>query len=183
MAFIQPKALNDYPWPVRMVLKRQIRVYGDVLPPAYLWGRMPGLFFALLGMLGLFSSKRFLISKTIRSLASIRIAQLNGCHFCVDLNAHLYLSAQGEVEKADHVASWQSADGIFSEKEKAVLGYAEAMTVACASIDQATIDGLRAQFSDDEITQLTAWISFQTMSAKFNAALGAEPHGFCKTPQ
>lgn len=183
MAFIQPKPLNDYPWPVRWVLKRQIRIYGDVLGPAYLWGRMPGLFFAVLGMLRLFSSKRFLVSQTLRSLASIRIAQLNGCHFCVDLNAHLYLSAQGQAHKAEQVANWQHAQGVFSDQERAVLGYAEAMTLDCAKINQATTDGLRAHFTDDAITQLTAWISFQTMSAKFNAALGAEPHGFCQKPQ
>jgi len=183
MAFIEPKPMKAYPWPVRWVLKRQIRVYGDVLPPAFLWGRMPGLFFALLGMLGLFSSKRFSISKTMRALASIRIAQLNGCHFCVDLNAHLYLSAQGQAEKADCVAEWRNAADVFSEKEKAVLAYAESITTNCDQIDQKYIDGLRALFDEDEVVQLTAWMAFQNMSAKFNAALGAEPHGFCKPPQ
>ncbi|HEY7907081.1 MAG TPA: carboxymuconolactone decarboxylase family protein [Wenzhouxiangella sp.] len=183
MAHIPPKALHEYPWPVRWVLKRQIRIYGEVLPPAYLWGRTPGLFFGLLTMLGLFSRPSFLISAELRALASIRIAQLNGCHFCVDLNAHLYLEAKGQSHKAEKVADWSSAGDIFSEKEQAVLAYAEAMTDHCASIDAGSIDQLRAHFSDDGITALTAWIAFQNMSAKFNTALGAEPHGFCETPQ
>ena len=183
MAFIDPKPLNAYPWPVRWVLKRQVRVYGEVLPPSFLWGRMPGLFFGLLAMLGLFSRKRFLVSKMLRSLASIRIAQLNGCHFCVDLNAHLYFEAQGQAHKAEHVADWHQTEGVFSAEERAVLGYAEAMTSHCDQIDQNTINGLKEHFSDNAIAQLTAWVAFQNMSAKFNAALGAEPHGFCQKPQ
>ncbi len=183
MAYITPKPLHQYPWPVRWVLKRQVRVYGEVLPPAYLWGRTPGLFFGLLAMLGLFSRPRFLISAELRALASIRIAQLNGCHFCVDLNAHLYLEAKGQAHKSDKVADWTSQEDVFSAQEKAVLAYAEAMTDRCSSINADTIDRLRPHFSDDAITALTAWIAFQNMSAKFNTALGAEPHGFCTTPQ
>jgi len=32
------------------------------------------------------------------------------------------------------------------------------------------------------IVALTAWIAFQNLSAKFNAALGAEENGLCKLP-
>lgn len=183
VAYIQPKPLNEYPWPVRWVLKRQMRIYGEVLPPAFLWGRQPGLFFGLLIMLGLFSRPRFPISAEMRALASIRIAQLNGCHFCVDLNAHLYLEAQGQAEKAKQVAQWSSTQDVFSEKERVILAYAESVTEHCASINAAALKPLSAHFSDDEITALTAWIAFQNMSAKFNTALGAEPHGFCELPQ
>ena len=183
MAYIQPKPLSEYPWPVRWVLKRQIRVYGEVLPPAFLWGRRPGLFFGLLAMLGVFSRPRFPILAEMRALASIRIAQLNGCHFCVDLNAHLYLEAKGQADKAKQVAKWASTQDVFNEKEKAILRYAEAMTEDCASINASSIEALRTHFSDDEITALTAWVAFQNMSAKFNTALGAEPHGFCEIPQ
>jgi len=183
VAYIKPKPLKAYPWPVRWVLKRQIRIYGEVLPPSFLWGRMPGLFFGLLAMLGLFSRKRFLIPKTTRALASIRIAQLNGCDFCVDLNAHLFFEAEGQTHKAEHVASWSNSEGIFTAQERAVLEYAEAMTSHCDQITQSTIDTLKAHFSDDAVAQLTAWIAFQNMSAKFNTALGAERHGFCQRPQ
>lgn len=179
MAYIQSKPIQAYPWPVRWVLRRQRRVYGDVLPPALLWGRMPDLFFGLLGMLRLFQRKRFLVSENLRSLASVRIAQLNGCEFCVDLNAYLYLKARGEAGKATVIGQWRDHGDLFNAKEQVVLAYAEAMTDHCKEINASHIEALRAYFSEDGITQLTAWIAFQNMSAKFNAALGAQAHGFC----
>ncbi|MFO7781263.1 MAG: carboxymuconolactone decarboxylase family protein, partial [Spirochaetia bacterium] len=49
-------------------------------------------------------------------------------------------------------------------------------------VDDGDIASLKELFAEDEITALTAWIAFQNMSAKFNAALGAEEHGFCRLP-
>ena len=183
MSYIVPKPIADYPWPVRWVLKRQIRVYGEVLSPSYLWGRFFGLFFGVLGLLGVFSRQRFPISKSMRSLVSIRVAQLNGCAFCVDLNAHHYLASKGEASKAQAVMDWRHQKEHFTPMEQAILAFAELMTTECAKIDQTVIDALKVHLSDDEITGLAAWIAFQNMSAKFNAALGAESHGFCKRPQ
>lgn len=43
---------------------------------------------------------------------------------------------------------------------------------------------LRRHFDDDAIIELTALVAFQNLLSKFNAALGAEPQGFCHaTPQ
>jgi hypothetical protein len=55
--------------------------------------------------------------------------------------------------------------------------YAEAMTITSQRATQAQLQALRAYFDDDGIVALTAWIAFQNMSAKFNAALGAEDNG------
>lgn len=183
MSYISPKPLSQYPFLVRFVLRRQRRVYGEVLAPAYLWGRLPSLFFAMLAMLGLFSRSRFQVSAVMRALVSIRVAQLNGCSFCVDLNAHHFLSNSGASEKAHQVARWRENSDLFTNEEKLILDYAEQMTSECSGINQAVIAGLRAHFSEDEIVSLTSWIAFQNMSAKFNTALGAEAHGFCEPIQ
>ena len=179
MSRIDPKPIKQYPWRVRWFLLRQRRKYGRVLAPSYLWGRLPGPFLGVLATLGFFQSKRYPIDAALRSLVSIRIAQLNGCFFCVDLNAHNFLRAAGDEAKAIGVAAWRDS-GLYSPRERAALDYAEAVTDRCAAVDGVQIDALRAHFTDDQITALTAWIAFQNMSAKFNAALGAEEHGFCR---
>jgi alkylhydroperoxidase family enzyme len=51
-----------------------------------------------------------------------------------------------------------------------------------AGVDDGDIASLKELFTEDKITALTAWIAFQNMSAKFNAAFGAEEHGFCRLP-
>lgn len=181
MARIQPRPMAGYPWYVRWFLRRQERKYGATLTPSYLWGRLPGAFLGMLALLGIFSGRRFPVGSELRSLVSIRIAQLNGCAFCVDLNAYNYLNASGVAEKAADVASWHEST-VYDETERAALAYAEKVTEHCSEVMDADIEALRPHFSDDEITALTAWIGFQNMSAKFNSALGAEEHGFCEFP-
>ncbi|NDY95441.1 carboxymuconolactone decarboxylase family protein [Wenzhouxiangella limi] len=182
MSRIPSKSLNEYPWYVRFFLKRQRRVYGEILAPSLLWGRLPGAFVGMLGLLGIFNSKRYPVDGRLRSLVSIRIAQLNGCHFCVDLNAYNFLKARGDEARAAAVADWRDS-ALFDDAERAALDWAEQVTERCAAIDETAPGRLREHFSDDEITGLTAWIGFQNMSAKFNAALGAEQHGFCDLRQ
>ena len=179
MARLPSKPFSEYPWHIRWFLRRQRRKYGRVLAPSLLWGRLPGAFWGMLATLGAFQRRRYPIDTALRSLVSIRIAQLNGCSFCVDLNAYNYLRASGAAEKAAGLA-YLDERPLYSERERAAVRYAEAMTERCASLRDTDIAALRTEFSDDEITALTAWIAFQNMSAKFNAALGAEEHGFCR---
>ena len=181
MSRIEPKALSRYPWSVRWFLLRQRRKYGRVLAPSLLWGRLPGVFLSVLLTLGYFQGRRFPVGALLRSLVSIRIAQLNGCYFCVDLNSYNFLRASGAEEKATEVGRWRESDR-YTDLERAALDYAEVMTERCAEVSGHHITQLRRHLTDDEVTALTAWIAFQNMSAKFNAALGAEEHGFCSLP-
>jgi AhpD family alkylhydroperoxidase len=180
VAHIEPKGIDRYPWPVRWLLRRQARKYGSVLAPALLWGRLPGPFFGMLGLLGAFG-RRNPVEARLRSLVSVRVAQLVGCDFCVDLNAHHVHVADGQPDKAAAVRHWRESDR-FDDRERAALDHAEKVTQHCDAIRDTDIDALRAHFSDDQIVALTAWIAFQNMSARFNTALGAEQHGFCKLP-
>lgn len=181
MAFIQPKPLADYPWYLRWFFRRQARKYGKTLSPSWLWGRFPGHFGGMLLMLGLFQRKRFPVDTALRSLVSARVAQLNGCAFCVDLNAYNLLRASGSADKAAAVAHWRESD-LYSGLERAALDYAEAMTDTGRRVAPAQFDALRRHLDEDGIVGLTAWIAFQNLSAKFNAALGAEENGLCQLP-
>lgn len=181
MSRIPPRPIPEYPWYIRWFLRRQRRKYGAVLTPSFLWGRLPGAFLGMLALLAAFDRRTYPISRTLRSLVSIRVAQLNGCAFCVDLNAYHYMQARGTAKKAEEVGDWRQSEG-FTEHERAALDYAERVTASCNAITDADIESLRAYFTEDEITALTAWIGFQNMSAKFNSALGAEEHGFCEAP-
>ena len=135
----------------------------------------------MLTSLAFFQRKRFPIEESLRSLLSVRIAQLNSCSFCVDLNSYTFFCASGAAEKPEQVGRWRESK-LFSDRERAALEYAEVVTTEPGAVDGARMAALRNHFSDDEITALTAWIAFQNMSAKFNAALGAEEHGFCALP-
>lgn len=179
MARIPPKPESEYPWYLRWFFRRQARKYGKTLSPSWLWGRLPGHFAGMLAMLGLFQRRLFPVDAALRSLVSARVAQMNGCAFCVDLNAYHLLKAAGSTEKAEAVDHWQ-ASTLYSERERAALDYAEAMTDTARRVTNEQLTALRAHFDEDGIVALTAWIAFQNLSAKFNAALGAEENGLCR---
>jgi AhpD family alkylhydroperoxidase len=181
MSWIKQKPLDEYPFYLRWFFRRQARKYGKTLTPSWLWGRLPAHFGGLLFMLGMFQRKRFPVDATLRSLVSARVAQLNGCAFCVDLNAYNLLQATGSVAKAEALDRWRES-GLYSELERVALDYAEAMTDTARRVTPAQIEALKRYFDDDGVVALTAWIAFQNLSAKFNSALGAEENGLCKLP-
>ncbi len=181
MPRIEPKPISRHPWYIRLFLRRQERKYGRVLAPSLLWARLPGPFLGMLTLVGLFQRRRYPVDAALRSIVSIRVAQLNGCRFCVDLNSYNFLRAAGAEQKAAEVDRWRRSTA-YTPRERAALAYAEEVTQRCAELDDALFATLKNHFTGDEITALTAWISFQNMSAKFNAALDAEEHGFCTVP-
>jgi alkylhydroperoxidase family enzyme len=182
MSCIPPKPIGQYPWFLRWFFRRQARKYGKTLAPSWLWGRFPAHFAGMLLLLGLFQRRRFPVDSALRSLVSARVAQINGCSFCVDLNAYYFFQAAGSADKASAVAGWRESD-LFEDRERAALEYAESMTDTTRRVEPRQIEALKAHFDDDGVVALTAWIAFQNLSAKFNAALGAEETGLCGRPE
>jgi alkylhydroperoxidase family enzyme len=66
----------------------------------------------------------------------------------------------------------------FSDRDRAALAYAEAVTSANTVSDQ-VFGNVRKHFDDDEIVELTAVITFEICAAKFNRALEIEGQGIC----
>lgn len=69
---------------------------------------------------------------------------------------------------------------MFDERERAALEFADAVTLRSAAIEADVSERLQRLFDTDAIVELTALIAFQNLSAKFNAALGVPPQGFCR---
>lgn len=172
---------RDFPWYVRLVFAYHKRKYGQVLAPMWAWGRQPAIMFVFLLLIGRF--KRLASpDPLLRTLMSVRISQINHCDFCVDFNAHNFLAAHGAHEKIDFIDRWKEHPEIFSEEERAVLAYAEAVTVDDDAGTARAMDALRHLFKDDAIVAITAWIGVQNLSSKFNHALGIPTQGFCRVP-
>lgn len=75
--------------------------------------------------------ERFLHSsdlpKTLLELVKLRVSQINGCGFCVDMHSH-YLRKEGESdERLFSVVAWREAP-YFTDAERAALALAEEAT-------------------------------------------------------
>ena len=69
---------------------------------------------------------------------------------------------------------------LFSETEKLVLEYADAMTQTPVEVNDALFAKLRKKFSDAQLVELTAVLAWENYRARFDHAFGVEAEGFTK---
>ena len=180
MPWIKTATNQRFPWYVRIFFWNQKRRYGQVLEPARLWGRTPKVFATLAMLYGALDRRSSPIEPALRSLITVRVSQINWCKFCVDLNSATVLKRGIDRDKLAALECFEGS-GLFSDREKAALAYAEAITYSDQQTEADDFDRLHRYFNDDAIIELTALIAFQNLSSKFNAALGVEPQGFCSS--
>ncbi|MCH8312437.1 MAG: carboxymuconolactone decarboxylase family protein [Nitrospinae bacterium] len=176
---IEPKPFNDYPWYLRLFFWNQRRKYGKVLDASLLWARSPKLFLAALFLFRTMDRKSSPLSPILRSLVMVRVSQINGCAFCVDMNSATLLKRGVSSAKVGALQEWRASD-LFEEQERAVLEYAEAVTRSDIQVNDELTARLKKYLDDDAIIELTGLIACQNLSSKFNSALDIPPQGFCQ---
>ena len=94
------------------------------------------------------------LGKRLIDLVLLRVSQINGCAFCIDMHWADLLKQDVNPRHVNAVAGWREAP-FFSERERAALNWAEAVT-AIPQRDPSDADfaQLKAHFSDAEIADL-----------------------------
>lgn len=175
---IETSEKHHFPWYVKIFFWNQKRKYGAILEPARLWGRTPRVFAGLATLYGALDRKSSPLEPTLRSLITVRVSQINWCSFCVDINSATAVKRHVSKEKLADLAHFEDS-GLYSDREKAALAYAETVTHSGQDTTEKHFERLRCFFDDDAIIELTALIAFQNLSSKFNASLAVAPQGFC----
>ncbi len=88
-------------------------------------------------------------------LLDLRVSQLNGCAFCLDMHAADLAKAGETPRRLAVLAGWRESD-CFTAKERAALAWAEALTdlPSRPELDPA-FEALKAHFSETEAVALT----------------------------
>ncbi len=141
---------------------------------------MPRLFWLVVLFVGFLERRNARLTPQLRSLLMTRVSQLCHCAFCIDANSLRLAERSGALDKVQAVSDWSDSD-LFSEQERAALAYAEAVTATPPRVDEAIKTALKRHFTDEVITEMTALIAFQNLSARFNAALDIPAQGLCAT--
>jgi AhpD family alkylhydroperoxidase len=100
------------------------------------------------------------LSPQLIDLVNYRVSQLNGCAFCIDMHSK-ELRARGETEQRLYmINAWHEAPHLYSERERAALVWAEAVTrLDNQRVPDAVYDTARKEFSEAELAQLTLAIA------------------------
>lgn len=159
--------LTRLPVALKPLVMTQKKHYGEVLHPTRWWGRVPFLFWLVALFVGFLERKRARLTPVMRALLMTRVSQVCHCAFCVDANS-LRLA----------VANWQ-VSSLFTTQERVALAYADAVTATPPHVDDVLKAQMKQHFSDDVISEMTALLAFQNLSARFNAALDIPSQGLC----
>ena len=117
------------------------------------------------------------LEQALRELVKIRASQINGCAFCLDMHTK-DARAAGETEQRIYALNaWREAP-FFTERERAALAWAEAVTRIGGGVPDDLYAEARRQFSEKELVDLTwavaainAWnrvvISFRSVPGSY----------------
>ena len=88
-------------------------------------------------------------------LVKTRVSQLNGCAFCVDMHVRDLRKHGEQWQRINSLSTWRET-GLYSERERAALNWAESLTrlVDHHGSRDADFELLQAQLSDQEIVEL-----------------------------
>ncbi|CNF20783.1 carboxymuconolactone decarboxylase family protein [Yersinia nurmii] len=99
------------------------------------------------------------LDKSLIELIFMRVSQLNGCAYCLNMHGKALRDSGVNQSKIDMLAGWQ-VSGEYSDTERAALAWAESVTqIATTGAPDNAFDLLKKYFSDTEISDLTFAIS------------------------
>lgn len=87
-------------------------------------------------------------------LVSLRISQVNGCVFCLDMHVELLRKAGMDQRKLDTLPAWRESP-LFDARERVALGWGEALNqVGSQPVPEAVYEAVRTHFDDRELSDL-----------------------------
>ena len=95
------------------------------------------------------------IEHSLHELVKMRASQINGCAYCMDMHAKDARRA-GETEQRIYALTAWRETSFFSERERAALEWAEALTLISQNhVSDELYDRVRQQFSEEELIALS----------------------------
>lgn len=109
-------------------------------------------------------------------LVYLRVSQINGCAFCIDMHSRDLIKLGVALEKLVLVPVWHDAGDVFSPRERVALSWAETVTrVAETGVPDADYKAAAAEFSEKELADLTYAIGLMNAFNRFGVTFRSAP--------
>ncbi|NNG37427.1 carboxymuconolactone decarboxylase family protein [Nakamurella aerolata] len=118
----------------------------------------------------------------LKSYAHMAVAAQLGCSWCLDFGYFEAFNKNLNLDKAREVPRWREST-VFTELERDVLSYAEAMTLSPPQVDEALSARLLGALGAPALVELTALIALANFYARSNVAFGIESEGYADACQ
>jgi AhpD family alkylhydroperoxidase len=95
------------------------------------------------------------LEEPLVELVKVRVSQLNGCAYCLDMHTKVARSRGESEQRLYSLDAWREAP-FYSERERAALAWAEALTrMAEGHVPDEIFREARRWFSDKELVDLS----------------------------
>ncbi len=99
------------------------------------------------------------IDPVLMELVFLRVSQINGCGYCMDMHGTTLRKGGIEPRKLDMLPAWHESR-FFNARERAALGWAEALTrLSSAAPSDAAYEALLPHFDEKGISDLSMGIA------------------------
>jgi AhpD family alkylhydroperoxidase len=160
---------------VRLIFWLSQLSYGRVIKPARVYALDPGLLFTVALMEeGQEHAKQ--VDARLKQLARMLVAWRIGCPWCLDFGTRDSEQLGIGEERLVALPVYEHSP-LFSEEERAVLRYADAMTSTPGRVPDTVFKPLKALYTDRQILEITAAIAWENFHARVNHALDLEAEG------
>jgi AhpD family alkylhydroperoxidase len=96
------------------------------------------------------------LPKALVDLVFLRVSQINGCAYCIDMHSRELQKEGMTVEKLVLVPAWRESGALFDDTERAALAWAETVTrVAETRVPDADFEAAAAEFDPKHLADLT----------------------------
>ena len=126
--------------------------------------------------LNLISAARYktALDGRLREIVIVRVGYLNRTRYVVNQHVPELTRPEGMTqEECDALADWRGSK-FFSERERAALAYADAMT-RDIDVPDTVFDALRPHFNERQIVELTVLVGTYNMHTRVFTALKIDP--------
>src|SRR3546814_21161729 len=98
------------------------------------------------------------VDKPLMELVKIRVSQINGCAYCLDMHTK-DARALGETEQRIYALSAWRETPFFTDRERAALAWAEANTLLPQGVSPQLFEAVREYFSEAQLANLNLAIA------------------------
>jgi AhpD family alkylhydroperoxidase len=118
------------------------------------------------------------LPKELVDLVYLRVSQINGCAFCIDMHSRDLLKSGLSVDKLVLLPVWRDAGEKFTRRERVALAWAETVTrVSETGIPDSDYDAVDREFNGKELADLTYAIGLMNAFNRFGVAFRSTPTG------
>ena len=151
------------------------------MEPRLRYGKVaPGVRGAMLGLEKYVESSG--LEPGLLNLIKIRASQINGCAWCLDMHTK-DARAAGETEQRIYALSAWRETPFYTPKERAALGWTEAVTLVAASgVPDEVFEEACKHFTEKELVDLTMAVVAINGWNRFNVAFRTVPGDYRPTP-